>query len=270
MAVTGYNDLVTSLLPPQPLLKTSFTGQAAGQLHSSLYIAGLPGAAAAPTPGINGAALTSYAGQIPFPATSGTTTIYLAGMNATQAANVGGVYLMDRLWHNSGVVVTTTTAQAITFPGLPSRDMNGAATGDGVLLAMEITTVLGTAAPVTTCTVSYTDTLGTAAQTATLASIPTAAVAGTFLPFTLAAGDVGVQSVDSITLGTSLVSGAISLVCYRPIAVVPVPTANVTQRQGWSEIGLPIMYNSSVPWMVYSLSGTAGGVVVADITYAQT
>lgn len=269
MALTGYNDLVTSLLPPQPYLKAAFTGQAAGQLHSSFYLAGLPGAAAAPAPGINGAALTAYAGQIPFPLTSGLTTIYLAGMDATQAGNVGGVILCDRLWHNSGVVVTTTTAQAITFPTLPARDMEGNADGDGVFLAMEIVTGLGTAAPVTTCTASYTNTVGTAAKTATLTSIPTAAVAGTFLPFNLAAGDLGVQSVQSITLGTSLVSGAISLVCYRPVATIPVPTANVTQRQGWSTLGLPIMWNNSVPWLVYVLSGTAGGIVQGTISWAQ-
>jgi hypothetical protein len=269
MALTGYNSLVTSLLPPQPLLKASFTGQAAGQLHSSLYLAGLPGAASAPSPGVNGATLTSYAGQIPFPATSGSTTIYLAGMDATQAANVGGVMLCDRLWHNSGLTVTTTTAQSITFSGLPARDSNGTTNGVGVMLGIEVTTTTGNAGAITNMTASYTDSGGTAANTATVTSYPAGAVAGTFVPFNLAAGDVGVRSVESVTFGTSLVSGAVSMVCYRVIAVIPTTTANLTQRQSWSTLGLPIMYNNSVPWMVYILSGTAGGQVVSNITYAQ-
>ncbi len=269
MAITGYNDLVTSLLPPQQLLKASFTGQAAGQLHSSLYLAGLPGAAAAPSPGINGAALTTYTGQIPFPATSGATTIYLAGMDAECSANVGGVMLCDRLWHNSGTVVTTTTGQSITFPTLPARDSNGATAGVGIQLAMEVTTTLGTAAPVTNCTATYTNSANTAGQTATLTSIPTAAVAGTFLPFNLAAGDVGVRSVQTITLGTTLVSGAISLVAYRVLAMIPISAVNIPTREGWAQVGLPVLYNTSVPWMVYVLSGTAGGQVIGNITYAQ-
>lgn len=269
MALTGYNDLVTSMLPPNPINKASFTGQAAGQLHSSFYLAGTPGAAAVPSPGINGAALTSYAGQLNFPATSGSTTIYLAGFQAAQAGNIGSILIMDRLWHNSGVVVTTTTGQAITFPTLPARDANGATAGANVGFAMEITTVLGTAAPVTNCTITYTNSSGTASKTGTLASIPTAAVAGTFLPFSLAAGDTGVQSVQTITLGTSLVSGAISLVAYRQIAQIPIPTANIATQADWTQLGLPVMFNTSVPWMVYLLSGTAGGIVTANMLYAQ-
>jgi hypothetical protein len=269
MALTGYNSLVTSLLAPNPVLKASFTGQAAGQLHSSLYLAGLPGAAAAPAPGINGAALTAYAGQLSFPATSGGTTIYLAGMQLAEAGNIGGVIVCDRLWHNSGLVVTTTGAQAITFPGLPARDQNGASAGAGVQLALEVVTTIGNAAPVTNCTASYTDSSSASGNTAAIASIPTGAVAGTFLPFTLAAGDMGVQSVASVTLGTSLVSGSVSLVCYRVVAMVPTTTANVISQSDWTQLGLPVMYNTSVPWMVYMLSGTAGGQVVGSMVYAQ-
>lgn len=269
MAITTLDGLIAALQPTQPLLKASFTGQAAGQLHSSLYLAGLPGAAAAPSPGLNGTTLTSYAGQIPFPATVASTSIYLASMDATQAGNIGGVMLCDRLWHNSGAVVTTTTAQSITFSGLPARDNTGTTNGAGVQLAIEVTTATTNGSPVTNMTASYTNSAGTAGQTATVTSFPANAVAGTFVPFNLAAGDLGVRSVQSITLGTSLVTGAVSLVCYRVIAVIPTPTANVSGGQDFAQLGLPVMYNSSVPWMVYILGGTAGGQVVSSINYAQ-
>jgi hypothetical protein len=50
-----------------------------------------------------------------------------------------------------------------------------------------------------------------------MASFPATAVAGTLVPFQLATGDRGVQSVQSVTLGTSYVAGAISLVLFRII-----------------------------------------------------
>lgn len=269
MALTGYNDLVTSLLPPQPLLKASFTGQAAGGLHSSLLLAGLPGAGVAPTPGLAGAALTSYSGQIPFPATNGSDTIYLAGMTGVQAGNVGAVMLCDRLWHNSGITSSTTTGQTVNSVTFPARDVNGSTNGVGVQLGLEVTTATTNGSPITNTTATYTDSGGTGSNTATIASFPANAVAGTFVPFTLAAGDVGVRSIQTLTLGTSYGTGVLTLVAYRVVAILPLVTANIAAAADWTQLGLPIMYNTSVPWWVYALSGTAGGVVQGNVLYAQ-
>ncbi len=268
MAITNLDGVIAGLQPVQPVLKSSFTGQAAGAFFSSFYLAGLPGAAAAPSPGINGSTLTSYTGQIPFPAT-GVGNTYLASMDVTGTANVGGVLLCDRLWHNSGTVVTTTTAQAISIGILPARDQNGTTNGAGIQLAVEVTTATTNGAPVTNMTASYTNQSGTSGRTATVTSFPANAVAGTFVPFNLAAGDTGMRSIQSITLGTSLVSGAISLVMYRVIAAIPCPLDNATAGQDFAQLGLPLMYNNSVPWMVYMLTGTAGGQVVSTINYTQ-
>jgi hypothetical protein len=40
--------------------------------------------------------------------------------------------LIDLLWVNTGLVVTTTTAQAITPVALPARDAAGTTNGDDV------------------------------------------------------------------------------------------------------------------------------------------
>lgn len=269
MALTGYNSLVTSLLPPQQILKASFTGQAAGQLHSSLYLAGLPGAAAAPTPGLAGAALTSYTGQIPFPPTSGSTTIYLAGMDATQGGNIGAVMLCDRLWHNSSIVSATTSGQTINSATWPARDMNGSTNGVGVMIGLEVSTATTNGSPITNTTITYTDSGNTGSNTGTITSFPANAVAGTFVPFNLAAGDVGVRSIQTLTLGTSYGTGVVHLVAYRVIAMLPTVTSSVLGRSDWTQLGLPVMYNTSVPWMVYVLSGTAGGQVNGNVIYAQ-
>lgn len=269
MAISTMDLLIAGLQPPQPIVKASFTGQAAGNLHSSFYLAGLPGAATAPSPGLAGAALTTYAGQIPVPSTAGGNTLYLAGLDFTQAGNIGGVMICDRLWHNSGIVSTTTTAQTVNSVAFPARDMNGATAGFGVQIALEVSATTGNGSPVTNTTVSYTNSAGTSGHTATLPSFPTGAVTGTFLPFNLAAGDQGVQSIQSITLGTSYVSGTVNLVAYRTLGWVPTPLANTVGAQDFAQLGFPNIFATPVPWLVYVLTGTAGGAVYGTVNLAM-
>ena len=66
-----------------------------------------------------------------------------------------------------------------------------------------------------------------AGKTATISSFPATAVIGTFVPFQLAEGDLGIRSIQSITLGTTLTAGAISLIAFNFLATVPVTVANI-------------------------------------------
>lgn len=269
MSITSLDGVITGLQSPVPVLKAAFTGQAAGGFHSSFYLAGLPGAAAVPSPGLAGAALTSYAGQIPFPATISGQTIYLAGFDVTCAANVGSVILCDRLWHNSGLVSATTTAQTINSVAFPARDSTGTVNGSTVLVGLEVSTATTNGSPITNTTMSYTNSAGTAGKTATIASFPANAVAGTLVPFSLTSGDVGVQSIQTVTLGTSYGTGVLSVVAYRVIAVAGIPIPNVSNTQDAIQLGFPTMYSGSVPFLVYVLSGTAGGILTSSINFAQ-
>jgi hypothetical protein len=83
------------------------------------------------------------------------------------------------------------------------------------------------AGAITNCTISYTNSDGTAGRTGTMASFPATAALGTFVPFQLQAGDKGVRSIESITLGTSMVTGTVHLVLYREVAKAAAPSANV-------------------------------------------
>lgn len=96
--------------PPEDYLKLG-AATTIGRHYSPFYVTGRPGAAAAPSPGIGGAALTTYAGQIPWtnPASGNS---YLARLSIN--CNVQGTLLLcDRLWHNSGINVTLATSQTI-------------------------------------------------------------------------------------------------------------------------------------------------------------
>lgn len=214
---------------PAAFYKAGTAPEAAGQWYSWAKDSGNPGAWAPGTPGINGRA------------TDGTTASdagCLRIANATTGANyltkfAGATseachpHLFDVLWVNSGIAVTTTTAQAIAPVALPSRDVAGSINGEGCWVGLLVTTDTTNAGVVTNTTISYTNSSGTAAKTATIDAFPATAVAGTVVWFQLAAGDVGVKSVQSITLGTSYGGGAVSLIVARPLESFPSILANV-------------------------------------------
>lgn len=268
MAITTLDGLIAAGKPAESILKAAFTGEVAGGFHSTLYLAGRPGAGVAPTPGLGGAALTSYSGQIPFPAAVGGQNVHLARFEAAQAANVGGVILADRLWHNSGFTITTTTAQTVNSVAFPARDRNGSTNGVGVEVGLEFSAT-STNAAISNTTMSYTNDAGTAGRTATLPTTTTSILAGTFLPFLLAAGDTGVRSIQSLTLGTSYLTGTCHLVAYRRIAALGTPLANVAAMADGIALGLPRCYDGTVPWLIYQLISTAAGITNAAVTWAQ-
>ena len=215
-----------------------------GYHYAYMKDTGFPGAWAPGAPGLNGfntdCSVASNAtnpigavqmGTYPLPDASVAWYLTKFGLNS---AVVGNFELIDILWVNTGIVVTTTTAQTITMPGaLPARDNNGATNGAGIMAALYTTTANTNAAVVANSTLSYTDQDGNAGNTATFSGVvgfqaPATPVVGTWMPFILAAGDSGIRSVQSITLGTSYGAGALSLVLYRSLDREGVSVANTS------------------------------------------
>lgn len=218
-----------------PFMKTSTATDVAGCWYCTAKDAGYPGAWSPGTPGINGRVTdgTSAAdyGCIPIPNAS-TGSNYLTALEMASSVNHTNDFF-DVLWVNSGIVVTTTTAQAITTPTLPARDVNGATAGEGCTIALLVTTVSTNAAANAGITVSYTNSKGVSGRTANLSAIagsqlPATAVVGTIIWFQLAAGDTGVQSIQSITLTTTLLTGAVSLMICRDISTIGTAVVNVS------------------------------------------
>lgn len=219
----GYNGWSVSFY------KVGTAPEAAGQYYSHSKDTGNPGAFVIGTPGLAGrvtdGTTTTDAGCLPFRnAASGAN--YLTDYNVC-ASVAGHHFLYDVLWVNSGIVVTTTTAQTINSIAFPARDINGSTNGEGINIGILVTTATTNAGAITNTTMSYTNSDGVAGRTATMASYPATAVIGTFVPFQLQAGDRGVRSIQSVTLGTTRTAGALSLIAYRQIINRPVIVANV-------------------------------------------
>lgn len=132
----------------------------------------------------------------------------------------GGSYILaDRLSHQGGLSGTVATAQTTN---LPTAALTRYTSGVGVLAALEITTAVGTTA--TTAVLSYTNSSGVASRTS-----PAVTFGGTndrqtgqvqLVPLQI--GDVGVRSVESVTLGVSTgTAGAFGVTLYRPLIALP-------------------------------------------------
>lgn len=267
MAITTIDGVLAGMRPPEDFLKVGTTMEAAGVYHSFFYTTGRPGAAATPSPGVSGIALTSYAGQIPWqnPVTGNS---YLARLQAAGSV-AGQLLLLDRLWHNSAINVTTTTAQAVNSVAFPARDRNGSTSGENVLVGIEVSTATTNGSAVTNTTLTYTNSLGNGSRTGTIASFPQTALAGTFVPFQLASGDTGIQSIQSGTLGTSYGGGAIHLVAYRILARLECVVANTGSSIDAITGGFVRLYDNTVPFLVWLPTATTAATVNGQLIVTQ-
>lgn len=260
---------------PVGFMKSGTASDAAGYWYCTSKDAGFPGAWAPGTPGINGrvtdGTTASDAGCIPIknPSVGGN---YLTELQMGASVNHSHLFF-DVLWVNSGIAVATTTAQAITSPTLPARDINGTTNGEGCMIALLVTTANTNAAVITNTTVSYTNSDGVAGRTATLSAIvgsqiPATPVVGTLIWFNLAAGDKGVSSIQSITLGTSLVAGAVSLMITRDIATIGTTIPNVTAQK---IIGMPgiRLYNGTCMLHCALTSATTATFFSGELTIME-
>ena len=227
-----------------PILKIGNATEAAGVMYFP-YLSNLfppqwfPG-----NPGVAGQAVNSEDGrlEIEVPLTG---YAYLEGL--VMSSNVATSYgLIDILWKNTGLSTTTTTAQNVNSVAFASRDLQESSNGRGVEIGILVTTVTSNAAAVTTITMNYTNSDGISSRTATISSFPATCVAGSLIPFQLAAGDNGVRSIQSLTLGTSLGTSAISLVAFRRVMTLGCYSANSASKVNWSDDGVRILSGSTI------------------------
>lgn len=265
--------------------KVGTAKDAAGYWYNYQKDAGFPGASVPGSPGLNGWTTDcSAANNAAEPA--GATQV---GAHLLQDPATGNLYLtevriagsvaetvqlIDVLWYNTGLVVTTTTGQTVTFPGggLPARDINGSSNGEGVQLALLTTTANTNAGVITNTTASYTDESGNAGATATFSALvgwqaPATPVIGTWMPFQLAAGDRGMRAVASITLGTSYGGGALSAVLFRPLVTVSNTVANAAGVISLGYPGVRVYPNSCI--VAISVGSASASTLAGSYTIVE-
>lgn len=266
MAITTLDGALAGMQWPRPFAKAVTGTMVAGRPWSTWALAGNPGAGAYDTT-LAGVALTSStAGCLNFVnPVSGNS--YLARLSAS-ATIAGTLILCDRLWHNGGFTITTTTAQTVNSATLPARDNTGTTDGAGVLCGIEVSAACGAAAPAPT--ISYTNSANTGSRSAGLAfATANSPAAGSFFPFGLQAGDLGIRSIQSLTLGTSWVSGTINLVMYRPLAYLELTGAFVPNALDALTSGFPRIMDSSCLFLLFIPSTTTTSNIAGSVVWTQ-
>jgi hypothetical protein len=152
-------------------------------------------------------------------ANAGSGRLSILGARINPSA-IGGIFMIiiDALNISGGLNATVTTAQTTN---LPTAALTRYTSGEGVHAGIVIHTALGGTA--TTATISYTNQAGTSGQTS-----PSFVFGGSgnqgigqILRIPLAAGDTGVQSVESITLAaTTGAAGNFGIILYKPLAMM--------------------------------------------------
>lgn len=245
-------------------MKTGTAPDAVGYWYGTWKDGGFPGAWAPGAPGLNGrvtdgTTATDY-GCVPI-ANPSVGANFLTSIDMASSVNHTHV-LFDVLWVNSGIAPATTTAQAIVSPTLPARDINGTTNGEGCMIGIMCTAASGLAAVASNATVSYTNSDGTAGRTAALTAIvgsqaPATPVIGTMIWFNLAAGDRGVRNIQSITLGTTWVSGTISLFISRDVATLGTTLPNVSATKPLPNPGVRLYNGTCLLHCIQASAATA-------------
>lgn len=261
MAITTLDGIIAGAQQPRFFSKTMVAAAVVGRPASLWAGPGIPGAGSYDTT-LNGVTLSSTSamvnGQIPFTdPVSGNS--YLSRFSGFVAGSGGTLILADRIWHNGGFTITSTSAQSITSPTWPARDADGTTNGNGILLGLEVSSATGAGTP--TVTISYTNESGTPGRTATNVDATAASsVAGSFFRIGLQAGDKGVRSIQSLTLSATWTSGTMNLVAYRPLAMIEISGSGAANAIDAVTSGMPKLYNGSVPYPIF-IAATAGSSI---------
>lgn len=260
MAITTLTGVRDGLLPAVHTVKEGATLSTQGVFVSSWYRTGYPAAATANTTGLTGAVITSGTNGVTFPdPVSGST--YLTAVKKGYLTNPAtatmmSTLLIDRLWHNSGIALNTVAAQTVNSPTWPARDINGSTTGAGVYIGVEVSNTFGVSAA--TISIQYTNSNNVSGQSGGV-QVTSLAGVGRFFFITLSAGDVGVRSIQTVTVSTST-TGTIHLVAYRPIALLdPSSTIDASIDEDALSLGMPQLWNGTTIQTVSCPSSGSGG-----------
>jgi len=182
--------------------------------------------------------------------------------------------LWDVVWVNSGLTVTTTTGQTINSVAFPARDDNGSANGEGYRIGIYAVAALGNAGVVSNSTVTYTNSAGTGSRTATLSAtvpqnFPATPVIGTVVWFELQAGDTGVQSIQTVTLNTTLTSGTASVFVARKLVDVNVSVINMNFSKDINAGYGVVLYDNACILPFAQTSATTATVINGSVTTVE-
>ena len=227
MAITTFDDILTAT--PQ-----RFSGFFIGSASANQYYASHNGSnrssnpGSVPTSGSGQTCDNTTSGAMPFSSPGAGKSLYLARFvshnNSTSSSVPNShILLMDRLVASSGLSAASALSQTVNSVALPTRG----GSGEGCELWIE--TYSDTGATERTLTVNYTNSAGAASSTSVTFPGTSANNDGPTFQVPLAAGDLGIQSVQSVQLSASTgAAGDFGITIYKRYLESYAPTGNLT------------------------------------------
>ena len=248
MAITTLQAAISGVLPSRPICKINLNSASAIPPRCTFSNGGFPGSGSIST-ATNGAVLTNTSpGALPFnnPATGQNT--YLANIKWPASTLDRTIFLVDFLW-NKQINNTSILPQSIDSIPFPARDRNGTSNGDGVYIAIHSYSSNGSGVD---ALISYTNSVGVSGRAGNMIWQNISAQSGVFMPFSLAEGDLGVRSVQSVTLSAAAGSASLALVAFRPITSIFSYETNTLEQLGDAvSFAMPRLYDSSCLTLMY-------------------
>lgn len=260
MAITTGDGLIGAARQLIPLTKTAAATTVAAQWHTLLDKAGNPGAGSLSIGNTTAGVLVedTVAGFPLLNAFGSGNTGYLHSVAFANTV-ASRLEIKDRIWHAGSVLMTSLATT--TFTGQPSalgRFPDGA--GVGTQIWIEINAAVSATA--TTVAVGYTNSAGTSGRTTGATASLSGYVTGRLVQMPLQSGDVGVQKIDSVTIGGTVASaGSVNAILARPLwEGGRVPVVGAGDVHGPDKTGLPIVYATSALWPIIAADSTSSGV----------
>jgi hypothetical protein len=255
MAITTLDGLIAAARQQVVYNKTASVTGVAANIQAVHQAAGNPGAATLNAGNTaNGAVPTDATTGFPLiNAFGGAATGYLAGLqyNNSVASNL---ILYDRVFHAGAYAfnaATTLTAQ----PSYSGR-VPGGTDFTGLELWVEAVTAFTGNLSIA---VTYTDQSGNAGHTTGTVATGIAPILGRIIPLPLAAGDSGLQKVESVTATVSS-AGTFNVVVVRRLATMRVNAANAGGQIGFDVTGMPLVFADSALCLAVQADSTATGL----------
>lgn len=263
MAITSWDQFVSTTPDRVPYAKTAARTTVAGSWFSMFDLAGGPGAGTLAIGNTaNGLVPTDATAGYPILANYGVgNTGYFARAMISNTVN-SRVRFYDRL-NAAGAYAFNAATTLASQPSYSGRLLSGPNYSGLELWAEQVTAATG----IQSVTVTYTNQSGTTGRTTGAVSQGTAGTVGRLWQLPYQAGDSGIQKIESVT-GTVATVGTFNVMVLRPLFDAWVSTANEGRFYGVDTTNSLRVFEDMAVWcMIMAPAGTTSGLPSCDLDF---
>lgn len=264
MAITSLDGFIASAKQPLSMSKTASRTSIAAAWFSVFDLAGNPGAGTL-------AGSSTAAGVVPTDATAGCPVINAFGGGATGhivqvdfgSSVASRMKIFDMLF-KAGAYSFNANVTLASQPSYSGRVLGGTDFTDTQIWLEAVTAFTGNLS----ITVTYTNQSGTTGRSTGTVALGLAPTLGRMIQLPLAAGDTGVQRIDSV-VATGSSAGTFNILVLRPLWSGRCRMANDGDVHDLAKTGMPIVYADSALIQAICADSTATGIPEIELVVAN-